>query len=87
MMGACLSGNVGEADTAGRGLPWCDNDDCLAGLSSSGCWPPSETPDAVSLGCNQDDGGRPRFALEVPAACSSAGVVLWACYLHLLARV
>ena len=68
-----LSGNASGAGPAGKGLPWGEDEGCLAGLSSGGWWSPSDTPDAMSLGCDQDGGGRPRLAPEVPIVYSSAG--------------
>ena len=36
IVGACLSGNARGAGTAGRRLPWGEDEGCLAGISSGG---------------------------------------------------
>ena len=67
-VGACLSGSARGVGTAGRGLPWGEAEGCPVGLRGVAQWPLGDTPEAASLGWNQDGGGRPRLAPGVPAA-------------------
>ena len=87
IVGACLSGNASGTGTAGRGLPWDEDKGCLAGLRSGGWWLPSDTPNAASLGHDQDGGGGQDLPQGYTLLDPLLGMIPVAHYLHLLIGV